>query len=262
MRRVLIRVLRVTALVVAAAGAGGVRAAPAQGKFPPDSFTNLKVLPRTIDQRTLINTMRGFSLALGVRCTYCHVGRDGAPLDSINFAKDDKRTKRAARAMLHMVHHINEEHLADVPDRPAPRVVVRCATCHRGIARPRLLDDDLTLVLADSGLEAAVRRYRALRERYYGSGAYDFREIVLSDVARAEARAGRLENAIGLLTLNAEYNPTSALIPLALGDVHRQRRDTAAALASYRTALARDSTLGAARQAIAELTAPGAGAPR
>lgn len=224
-----------------------------QGKFPPDSFTNLKVLPRTIDQRTLINTMRSFSLALGVRCTYCHVGRDDAPLDSIKFAADDKRTKRAARAMLHMVEHINEEHLRDVPERPEPHVVVRCATCHRGVARPWLLDDEVALVLADSGLDAAVRRYRALRERYYGSGAYDFREIVLSDVARAEARAGRTDNALGLLDLNAEYNPSSTQIPVALGDVFRQRGDTAAALAMYRRALAKDSTLEIARSRIAEL---------
>ncbi|HVH68114.1 MAG TPA: c-type cytochrome [Gemmatimonadales bacterium] len=228
-------------------------AASGQGKFPPDSFTNLKVLPKNIDQRTLVNTMRGFSLALGVRCTYCHVGREGAPLDSINFAKDDKRTKRAARAMLHMVHHINEEHLKDVPDRPEPHVVVRCATCHRGLARPRLLDDTLGLVLADSGRDAAVRRYRELRARSYGTGAYDFSELVLTELARAEARAGRTDNALALLSLNAEYYPASAGIALAQGDVQRQRGDTAAALASYRTALARDSTLLPARQRLAEL---------
>jgi hypothetical protein len=231
-----------------------VPALEGQGKFPPDSFTNLKVLPRTIDQRTLIGTMRGFALALGVRCTYCHVGREGAPLDSVNFAKDDKRTKKVARVMLHMVMHINEEHLKEVPERPRPLLEVRCATCHRGVARPRLLDEELTLMLADSGLDAAVRRYRTLRDRYYGSGAYDFREFVLSDVARMEARAGRTDNALGLLRLNGEYNPASADIPLALGDVYRQRRDTAAAVASYRAALAKDSTLMIARQRLAELT--------
>ncbi|HKW42410.1 MAG TPA: c-type cytochrome, partial [Gemmatimonadales bacterium] len=192
-------------------------AARAQGKFPPDSFTNLKVLPQNIDQRTLLATMRGISLALGVRCTYCHVGREGAPLDSVAFAKDDKRTKRAARAMMHMVHHINEEHLKDVPDRPEPHVVVRCATCHRGVARPRLLDDTLGLVLTDSGADAAVRRYRELRARYYGTGAYDFSEATLTELARAEARAGHTDNALALLSLNAEFYPASASIALAQG---------------------------------------------
>ena len=41
----------------------------AQGKFPPDSFTNLKVLPKTIGKQELVATMRGFALGLGVRCT-------------------------------------------------------------------------------------------------------------------------------------------------------------------------------------------------
>jgi len=36
-------------------------------RFPPDSFTNLKVLPKNIDQRALLATMRGFEMALGVR---------------------------------------------------------------------------------------------------------------------------------------------------------------------------------------------------
>ena len=247
------RLMRRLVLLVLCLSAPG-SAARAQGKFPPDSFTNLKVLPKNIDQRTLIGTMRGFALALGVRCTYCHVGPEGAPLDSLNFASDDKRTKRVARVMLHMVQHINEEHLADVPDRPVPHVVVRCATCHRGLARPRLLDEELTLVLADSGLTVVVRRYRALRERYYGGGAYDFGEIVLNDLARAEQRAGRTDNAIGLLSLNAEFNPRSAFIPAALGEVYLQKGDTAMAIASYRAALAKDSTQGLARTRINELT--------
>src|SRR5215510_12639559 len=138
-------------LVVIALGAADGPVA-AQEKFPPDSFKALKVLPKTIGQRALIDTMRGFALALGVRCTYCHVGKEGQPLDSVNFPSDDKRTKRTARVMMHMVMHINEEHLADVPDRPTPHVVVKCETCHRGVSRPRPLDDDLALMLADSGL--------------------------------------------------------------------------------------------------------------
>jgi hypothetical protein len=239
-------------LAIIALGAPGSPAA-AQGKFPPDSFKNLKVLPKNISQRALIDTMRGFALALGVRCVYCHVGKEGQPLDSVNFRSDDKRTKRAARVMMHMVMHINEEHLLDVPDRPKPVVVVRCATCHRGVSRPRLLDDDLALTLADSGLDATLRRYRALRDQYYGSGAYDFREIVVNQLARAEATAGRADNSIGLLKLNAEFNPNSTQIPFLLGETYLQKGDTATALTDYREALAKDSTNVAARRRIAAL---------
>jgi hypothetical protein len=254
MLRANVRILLATA-TIALPG----RFAVAQGRFPPDSFKNLKVLPKNISQRALLDTMRGFALSLGVRCVYCHVGKEGQPLDSVNFRSDDKRTKRAARVMMHMVMHINEEHLADVPDRPKPVVVVRCATCHRGIARPRLLDDDLALMLADSGLDATLRRYRTLRDQYYGSGAYDFREIVVNQLARAEQVAGRTENAIGLLKLNAEFNPGSAQIPFLMGEAYLQKGDTATALADYRDALAKDSTNGAAKRRIASLTG---GAPR
>ena len=236
-------------------------ALPAQGKFPPDSFTNLKVLPKTIGKQELIATMRSFALGLGVRCTYCHVGREGAPLDSLKFASDDKRAKRAARVMMDMVKHINEEHLADVPERPEPHVVVKCETCHHGIARPRLLSDELALYLADSGLAAAERRYRDLRTRYYGSAAYDFRELSLVDLARSEGRAGRTENAIGVLQLSAEFFPNSGMTPAARGDVYLEKGDTAQALASYREALAKDSTLAPARMRIRQLTRDGSKRP-
>jgi hypothetical protein len=246
------RVGVIAGLVIVALGAPGGRVA-AQGKFPPDSFKNLKVLPKTIGQRALLDTMRGFALALGVRCVYCHVGKEGQPLDSVNFRSDDKRTKRAARVMMHMVMHINEEHLADVPDRPKPHVVVKCETCHRGVARPRPLDDDLALMLADSGIDATLRRYRALRDQYYGSGSYDFRELSLNLLAGSEARSGRPDNAIALLKLNAEFYPSSAQIPFLLGESALAKADTAAALADYKEALARDSTNGAARRRIAAL---------
>ncbi len=249
MRRTLVLLVAADVLKLIAVGPG-----MAQGRFPPDSFTNLKVLPRTIDQRTLISTMRGFSLALGVRCVYCHVGREDQPLDSVDFAADDKRPKQVARVMMHMIRHINGEHLAEVRDRPTPLVEVRCATCHRGLARPRLLDDDITLTLADSGLDAAGRRYRSLRAEYYGSGTYDFSEGVLAQVARAEATAGRVDHAIGLLKLNAEFFPASGGNSFLMGEALLQKGDTAAALASYRDALAKDSTMGQARRRIAALT--------
>ena len=227
--------------------------AQVQGKFPPDSFTNLKVLPKDIDQRTLLATMRGFTAALGVRCNYCHVGEEGQPLSTFNFASDDKRPKRVARVMLDMMHHINEEHLADVPDRPTPPLQVRCETCHRGLPRPRLLQDTLSDVLAAAGVDSAARTYRALRERYYGTGSYNFGERVLDEFARG-LTPRQPDQAIGLLQLNAEFYPNSAMVQTLIGEAYRQKGDTANALASYRNALALDSTFVPARQRINELT--------
>jgi len=101
----------------------------------------------------------------------------------------------------------------------------------------------------------AVRRYRDLRGRYYGSEAYDFRELPLVELARTEARAGRSDNAIGLLQLSAEFFPNSGMTPAARGDVYLEKGDTARALASYREALAKDSTMGMARARIQQLNA-------
>ena len=232
----------------------GATSLSAQGKFPPDSFTNLKVLPKTISRQELLTTMRGFALGLGVRCTYCHVGKEGQPLDSVNFASDDKRTKRVARVMIGMVNHINGEHLADVPDRPEPHVVVRCETCHRGVARPRLLSDEMELYLADSGLAAALQHYRDLRAKYDGGEAYDFRELPLIGLAQEQARAGKVDNAIGILGMSAEFFPASGQTPLTLGNVLLFKGDTARAIAAFREALAKDSTLVPARVELQRLT--------
>ena len=50
-------------------------AARAQRRFPPDSLVNLKYFPKTIAVRDLLDSMRFFTFALGVRCQFCHVGR-------------------------------------------------------------------------------------------------------------------------------------------------------------------------------------------
>ncbi len=209
-------------------------------RFPPDSLTNLKYFPKDIAVRALIDSMRQFSFALGVRCTYCHVGEEGQPLSSYDFAVDKKRPKAVARVMLGMVKHINGHHLADVPERSNPPVVVACATCHRGRAKPIELEDRLGRTLADSGLDAAIREYRALREEYYGTAAYDFRRGLIV-LASEQLRARHVDEAMGLLRLNAEFYPESAQTALLMGEAYAARGDTAEAIASFRAAIARDS---------------------
>jgi hypothetical protein len=46
----------------------------AQGQQPQPAPTNLKVLPKTSTRQEVINVMRPFTRALGVRCQHCHVG--------------------------------------------------------------------------------------------------------------------------------------------------------------------------------------------
>ncbi len=197
-----IRVAAALAVLLLSAGAAGAQ-------FPPDSFTNLRVLPRTIPADSLVQLMGGFTRALGVRCTHCHVGEEGRPLATYDFAADDKPAKRTARVMMQMVHHINHEHLADVEQRVTPSVSVECATCHRGTTTPRMLQDLLLLAYQAGGLDSTMTAYRSLRERYYGRFTYDFSEVPLADVADRINRQGNLPDAERLAALNVEVNPAS-----------------------------------------------------
>lgn len=100
----------------------------------PKTFTNLQVLPADIAQADLIAEMRGFARGLGVRCNHCHVGPDN--LEGMDFATDEKATKRAARTMLRMVRAINAEHISALPAQAEARMQVTCATCHQGMPKP------------------------------------------------------------------------------------------------------------------------------
>src|SRR5215471_19039421 len=86
----------------------------------PSEFTNLQFFPKTISREELIGVMRGFSFSLNVRCQYCHAGKDGNDLKEMNFASDEKETKRTARAMLRMADAINQDYIAKL-GRQAPK---------------------------------------------------------------------------------------------------------------------------------------------
>jgi photosynthetic reaction center cytochrome c subunit len=105
------------------------------GKFPPDSFVNVRALPHGTPTAQLINVMKNFTSALGVRCQYCHVGVEGQPLPSFDFITDEKRTKVVARQMMFMLQEINRR-VDSLPGRADPTLRVTCNTCHRGRTNP------------------------------------------------------------------------------------------------------------------------------
>lgn len=227
------RRLRVaTALLAAAVGAHAAHA-----QFPPARATNLKVLPTTISMDALVDTMAGFTRALGVRCNYCHVGQDGAALETYDFANDQKATKEKARAMLRMVVAINDDHLARLAMRRTPPIVVACATCHHGIAQPRPLQQMLLIAYDAGGADSLVNAYRALRTRYYGAAAYDFGEVPLADVAVEIGRRGNLAGAVRIHVLNTEMSPASGFALRQAAAAQIALGDTAAAIASLERAL-------------------------
>lgn len=225
-----------------------------QNRFPPDTLRNLKVLPASMPVPQVIAMMRGFTTALGVRCTYCHVGEENQPLDRYDFAADDRRPKLVAREMIRMVADINQRTLASLPNRPAPGVDVTCATCHRGVTRPMAIGDVLAQAVAAGGQDSAVGAYRALRTRYYGTAAYDFSEQPLNDIALTLAgRTRQYDAALAMMSLGAEFFPTSADVQAITGEVYRMKGDTTAAVQAYRAALQRNPQHPVASRRLAEI---------
>ncbi len=206
----------------------------------PEKFENLEVLPKDITRSELTQVMRAFALGLGVRCQYCHVVKPGANpnlLESLVFKSDDKVEKKKARIMMKMVHTINTNLLADLPERTDPSVNVQCVTCHRGSPIPKTLDRVLVEVIDKQGVDSAVARYRQLREQTLVQGRYNFGEQTLNDVAQQLVTASRTAEAIRMLELNQEFNPRSAQIDYQIGEIHRARGEKEAAIARYRKAL-------------------------
>jgi hypothetical protein len=227
-------------------GVASVTSAQAPGKFPPDSLINVKVIPRSTPVADVVGTMRNFTSALGVRCQFCHVGREGQPLAEFDFASDQKRNKLVARQMMRMLADINAR-LDTLPERGHPEVTATCATCHRGVSRPvplfSLIQDAAVAVSADS----AIAAYETLRKRYYGRDAYDFSEPALNIAAFRTARAGKPDEALKLLSYNEKLYPNSSALSVFKGNIQLMKGDTTAAEASFREAIRRDSTNNEAR---------------
>jgi photosynthetic reaction center cytochrome c subunit len=199
---------------------------------------NLQVLPDTISHDALIAVMRNFTNALGVRCTYCHVGPENAPPDSMDFVSDDKEAKNVTRGMMRLVQSINGDLLPRIPELGENRMPVGCITCHRGAARPVMLEDTLYSVAQAMGVDSAVAAYGRLRQRYYGRSTYDFGERSLALVARRLQAEGRQAEGRRILELNVEQFPNSAALHYELGLAYEQGGDRERAIASYRRALA------------------------
>ncbi|MGB7189620.1 MAG: c-type cytochrome [Acidobacteriaceae bacterium] len=101
---------------------------------------NLQVLPKDISSHDLIATMRGYTAALGVECSFCHA--PDAATHHPDFASDAKPQKTTARTMIRMTQAINAKYLSTVVDADASAEMktVTCGTCHRGNSMPMPFD--------------------------------------------------------------------------------------------------------------------------
>lgn len=187
--------------------------AKAQG-HDDEVYSNLQILPIDISKEDLRAVMGGFTSALGVRCDHCHV-LDGQKRD---FASDDKETKRVARGMMMLTKTLNDS-LGTVIGRKEVEKV-ECITCHRGQNEPRTLRGVLVETAGKDGAEATVKKYRELRDHFYGQGGYDFGENSLiettQDLERSKAEPATL---LSLLQLNLEFFPQSASTHVQLGRI-------------------------------------------
>lgn len=220
----------------------------------PEKFDNLQVFPAGTPRAVLVQRMREFSFALGVRCAHCHT--EASPGVANRYASDARPAKQQARAMLRMVDTINATLLPALPSHAAPRVTVDCVTCHRGVALPKSLQTTLFEITEAEGAAAAVARYRDLRNTALASGRYNFGEWEINELARRLTEAGRTAEAITILEMNLEFHSGSADIEMMLGNIHRGRGERDAAIARYRAALAKVPEHEGAKLRLAEMEKP------
>ena len=129
----------------------------------PEQPKNLKEL-KGFSGEKLAPVMKGFTRSLGVRCTHCHVGEEGKPLETYDFASDANPNKDKARAMLRMLGSIKDQ-LKEIDSGGAHRVNMWCHTCHRGRPRPMTLVEELTDSYEEGKAAGAIARFQELKAK-------------------------------------------------------------------------------------------------
>ena len=202
---------------------------------------NVKVLPRDWTRRQIIDeVMKKWTADLGVRCQHCHVGKEGAPWSEWDFPSDAKPTKQRAREMLQMLDEINRRLAAmpGLPDAGATPLRATCFTCHRGLPRPRRIEEVFEQTRVAKGLDAAIAEYKELRAKYLAPGGYDFSVRPLLRQARGRLEAKDAASAEKLLNLALELGFDSLATRSTLADVALAKGDRAGAVAQLEKAMA------------------------
>lgn len=208
----------------------------AQGIWP-ERAENLQVLPADFPPDRLRAVMQGFTRSLGVRCSYCHVGVDGEPLSTFDFASDEVPAKTTARQMLEMLGDINQ-HLEGIERSGDQPVNMWCQTCHSGKPRPMTLTETLAEARREGGSAAVLTRFATLRGAFYGGNQYDFRAPNVLSTAMSLVNAGDTTAGRALLERNVADYPDWWASHERLGDLHRATGDEETALQWYRRAVA------------------------
>ncbi len=246
------RILTALITLFLVAGAAPADLALGQGFQWPEKAENLKVLPEDFPPENLRAVMTGFSRALGVRCSHCHVGEEGQPLSTFDFASDENPKKEVARTMLEMLGEINDR-LKTIDRSGAEPVNMWCHTCHRGVARPQTLDEALLETYAADGSDAMMKRYTMLRERFYGRAAYDFGENSLNSVGYSLLGREDVDAAIAVFRENVRHFPESSNVYDSLAEAFLSGGQSDSARFYYERALELDPRNRNARSKLQEL---------
>ena len=266
MKRVSLSAIAAPVLIASATILGALVPAAVRAQVPggpPERFENLKVFPKDIPRDSLLGIMRGFTGALGVNCTYCHVtepapaGAPG-PRERLRPASDDKQTKTTARFMIRMADSLNRVVLAALPERHSPTITVSCATCHHGSPLPQTTQAMMAEAIEKGGLDSAMTRYRRLRADMV-NGRYDFREGPINEVATMLAAHGRAPDAIRLLEMNQEFFPNSADVDVTMAEVYLKAGDRDKAVTRFRAALVKRPNDPRVTRRLQELGVPATG---
>ncbi len=208
-------------IAIGIASSAVAQTAPAGGQPPaPPPLTNLKIYPKDIARPELITTMQGFVRQLGVQsqggCSYCHVGT--AP--QWDFASDANPKKDVARRMILMSREITAK-LPEVTGKQASAITaLRCATCHRGMAVPKVTEVALADAVAKGGGASAVQQYKDARKQ-----ALDYNESALVAYAATLVNGDKADDALALLQANAELDPNHAPTYAAMAQAYAKKND-------------------------------------
>ncbi|MCA9740701.1 MAG: c-type cytochrome [Deferribacteres bacterium] len=219
----------------------------------PEKPQNLQILPNDWPGSRLAPVMQGFSRALGVRCSYCHVGEENQPLSTYDFASDANPNKERAREMLNMLGSIND-HLKKIDPSGPKRVNMWCHTCHNGRPRPLTLEEVLVETYQLQGLDAALNHFDQLKEKFYGRGVYDFEnENTLNSFGYSVLNNGDAAGAIRVFKMNTEKFPKSANVWDSLAEGYLEAGDKDNAIKYYKKVIEIDPNSQNAKEALKKL---------
>lgn len=204
--------------------------------------TNLKVLPEGTDGLKLRDFMGMFVRDLGVRCTFCHDDSKAKSFKEIDFASDAKKNKRIAREMYKMLVSINKNSMPSINKLTDKNEQLRCFNCHHGTPDPRPIEAILEEEYANNGIQAVIDKFKQLRDKYYSKASYDFSQNTLNRYGYALLGKDKIDDAIRIFVLNAEYFPTSGNAYDSLGEAYMKKGEKEIAVAYYQKSLTLDPT--------------------